>query len=163
MKPVDIFFKQDDFIFSYRLAGIILENGKVLLQKALNEVGYAFPGGHAAFPETNEQTLKREFMEEIAADVSIKELKWVGEIYFPFQGKPCHQICLFYLVELQDESQIPMDGSFLARESFDGKTFDLEFAWISLSEIDSITLYPKVAKHLLGRLNDDVVHFISKE
>ena len=163
MTQVDLFFKTDDFVFSYRLAGILIKNGKVLLQKALNEVGYAFPGGHAAFPETNEETLKREFKEEIAADVSIKELKWVGEIFFPFQGKPCHQICLFYLVELQDESQTPMDGSFLARESFDGKIFDLEFAWISLSALDSITLYPPNAKALLQQLDGGVEHFVYRE
>jgi ADP-ribose pyrophosphatase YjhB (NUDIX family) len=163
MQSRDIFFKLDDFIFSYRLAGILIKNGKVLLQKALNEVGYAFPGGQAAFPESNEQTLKREFLEEIAADVNIKDLKWVGEIFFPFQGKPCHQICLFYLVELQDDTQIPLEGSFLASESFDGKTFELEFAWISLSALDSITLYPPIAKELLQQLDGGVEHFVYRE
>jgi 8-oxo-dGTP pyrophosphatase MutT (NUDIX family) len=162
MNQADLFFKTDDFSFSYRLAGILIKDGKVLLQRALDDEGYAFPGGHAVFPETNEETLKREFMEEISADVIVKELKWVGEIFFPFQGKPCHQICLFYLLDLQDESQIPLYGSFFASESFEGRTFDLEFTWISISELDSITLYPPTAKDLLHNLDEGVQHFVYK-
>ncbi|MEA4890348.1 MAG: hypothetical protein VB070_12905 [Clostridiaceae bacterium] len=49
----DILFKTDDYIFSYRVAGICVQNGKVLLQKPTNDSGYAFPGGHVAFGETN--------------------------------------------------------------------------------------------------------------
>ena len=163
MQNRDIFFKTEDFSFSYRLAGILIKNGKVLLQRALDDAGFAFPGGHAVFPETNEETLKREFKEEIAADVIVKELKWVGEIFFSFQGKPCHQICLFYLLDLKDESQIPLEGSFFASESFEGRTFDLEFCWIPVTELESIMLYPPTAKDLLKRPDGGVEHFIYKE
>ena len=30
--------------------------------------------------------------------------------------KPCHQICLSYLVLLKDASQIPLDGNFVSKE-----------------------------------------------
>ena len=62
---MDILFKTDDFVFSYRVAGICMQNGKVLLQKPSNDTGYAFPGGHVTLGETNAQTLIREFQEEI--------------------------------------------------------------------------------------------------
>ena len=55
----DILFKTDDYIFSYRVAGICVQNGKVLLQKPTNDSGYAFPGGHVAFGETYSDTHKR--------------------------------------------------------------------------------------------------------
>ena len=42
----DILFRKDGFVFSYRVAGIAVQNGKVLLQKPTNEDFYAFPGGH---------------------------------------------------------------------------------------------------------------------
>lgn len=163
MISVDLLFKTDHFIFSYRVAGIFVLDGKVLLQRTLDDPGYAFPGGHAAFSETNAETLVREFKEEISADVVVGDLKWVGEIFFPWQDKPCHQICLFYRIELMDNTQIPLDGSFIARESFDGKTFDLEFSWIPIEEIDSIELYPPIAKELLLHLEDGVKHFVYKE
>jgi ADP-ribose pyrophosphatase YjhB (NUDIX family) len=163
MESVDLLFKTEEFVFSYRLAGILVRDGKVLLQRTLNDPGYAFPGGHATFPETNEETLVREFKEEIEADIRVGDLKWVGEIFFPWMGKPCQQICLYYQIGLKDELQIPMEGSFIARESFDGRVFDLEFSWISIDEIDSILLYPPVAKELLHRLDGGVEHFVYKE
>lgn len=71
----DILFKTDDFVFSYRVAGICIRDGKVLLQKPSDDDGYAFPGGHAALGETNEQTLIREFKEETGADIKVGGLR----------------------------------------------------------------------------------------
>lgn len=71
----DILFKTDNYVFSYRVAGICIHNGKVLLQKPTNDIGYAFPGGHVGFGETNSETLVREFNEEIGADIEVGSLK----------------------------------------------------------------------------------------
>ena len=106
----DILFKTDDYVFSYRAAGICIQNNRILLQKPTNDNGFAFPGGHAAFGETNEETLIREFKEEIGADISVGELKWVGEIFFPWGEKPCHQICLYYTVVIED-GHTPKEGA----------------------------------------------------
>ena len=57
MGSTDMFFKTGEFVFSYRLAGILIRDGKVLLTHTVNDPGFAFPGGHASYPETNEQTL----------------------------------------------------------------------------------------------------------
>jgi hypothetical protein len=93
----------------------------------------------------------------------VGDLKWVGEIFFPWQGKPCQQICLYYSIDLLDESQIPLEGSFIARESFDGRIFDLEFSWIAMDDLDTILLYPPITKELLRKLDGGVEHFVYKE
>ena len=80
---MDILFKTDEYVFSYRVAGICIHNGKVLLQKPTNDTAFAFPGGHVELGETNAQTLIREFKEEIGVDITVGDLKWVGEIFFP--------------------------------------------------------------------------------
>ena len=108
----DILFHTDKFVFSYRVAGILLHNNKILLQKPTNDTKYAIPGGHVEFGETNAQTLTREFKEEIDVDITVGALKWVAESFFPWGDKPCHQICLYYEVALNDETQIPLDGVF---------------------------------------------------
>ena len=78
---MDILFKNEDWVFSYRVAGICVQNGKVLLQTTTGEDrSFAFPGGHVEFGETNEQTLLREFKEEIGADIRAGDLKWVAEV-----------------------------------------------------------------------------------
>ena len=45
----DILFKTDDYVFSYRVGGLLIHNGRVLMQKAVDDDGYAFVGGHVAF------------------------------------------------------------------------------------------------------------------
>ncbi|MBR3935513.1 MAG: NUDIX hydrolase [Oscillospiraceae bacterium] len=158
----DILLRKDDWVFSYRVAGIAVQNGKVLLQKPTNEDFYAFPGGHVEFGETNEETLIREFKEEIGADISVKELKWVAEAFFPWGKSPCHQICLYYAIEIIDED-IPKDGMFMAKEHIEGRNFDLEFHWVPIEETDRIEMYPEDAKTLLKDLESGVKHFVYKE
>lgn len=159
----DILFKIDNHIFSYRVAGILIREGRILLQNTTGDDGYAFPGGHVAFGETNAETLVREFKEEINADITVQELKWVAEIFFPWNDKPCHQICNYYLVELSDEGSIPVSDTFAAKESIDGRDFTVLFHWVPLSEVHSIKIYPAKAAELLYRLNEGVQHFIYRE
>ncbi len=159
----DILFKKEDWVFSYRVAGICVRDDKVLLQTTTGEDrSFAFPGGHVAFGETNAETLIREFREEIGAEISVGELKWVAEVFFPWGNKPCHQICLYYLVEIQNP-EIPTAGVFLGKEHLEGRNFDLEFHWIPLEEAAELELYPTDCRELLGKLNQGVQHFVYKE
>lgn len=84
----DILFQRDNQLFSYRVAGICMQNRQVLLQRPEHDPGYAFPGGHVAFGETNEETLAREFKEELGAQIIVGDLKWVAEIFFPWTAAP---------------------------------------------------------------------------
>lgn len=163
LKQRDILFKTEDNIFSYRVAGILIRDGRILLQRPINDTGYAFPGGHVSFGETNEETLIREFKEEISADINVHGLQWVAEIFFPWGDKPCHQICLFYRISLCDEMQIPLSGTFNAIDELDSLNIDLEFSWIPLSEIKNIELYPINAKEKLEKLSDKIEHFIYRQ
>ena len=158
----DILFRKDGWVFSYRVAGIAVRNGKVLLQKPTNEDFYAFPGGHVEFGETNEETLIREYKEEIGADIKVGELRWVAEAFFPWGENPCHQICLYYAIEITDED-IPKDGMFMAKEHIEGRNFDLEFHWIPTEKLDEIEVYPEKAKKLILSLDEGVKHFVYKE
>ena len=154
----DIYFKDENGIFSYRVAGICVHNGKVLLQKPFDDDGYAIPGGHVAFGETNAETLSREFAEEIGARITVGELQWVAEIFFPWEGRMTHQICLYYMVEI-DEETLPAGDSFVSKESG-----NIQFFWLPLSELDRYRIYPVTAVELLGKLDDgQVVHFIDRE
>lgn len=158
----DILLRKDDWVFSYRVAGIAVRNGKVLLQKPTNDDFYAFPGGHAEFGETNEETLIREFKEEIGAEISVGELEWVAEAFFPWGENPCHQICLYYSVEITDE-EIPKEGMFMAKEHIEGRNYDLEFHWIPIEKTAELKIFPANAKELLSETGKGAKHFVYKE
>ena len=159
----EILFHREKFVFSYRVAGIILRNNKILLQKPTNDTGYAIPGGHVEFGETNAQTLEREFKEEIGADITVGALKWVAEIFFPWGDKPCHQICLFYDVALKDETQIPLEGVFTGDERIEGRDFIIEFFWKPVASLGQLEVYPTNIPDLMKQYNEGVQHFVYRE
>lgn len=151
----DISYNTDKLAFSYRVAGIVVRDGKVLLQKPLDDDGYAFPGGQVMFGETNAESLTREFKEELGADISVERLQWVAEILFEFNGRFIHQICMYYIVSLR--GAVP-EEKFVSIENP-----DIELYWIKFDELDDILLYPAQTKELLFGLSDKVEHFIYRE
>ncbi len=159
----DIRFKTDDYVFSYRVGGILIHNGKVLLQRVPGDDWYAIIGGHVAFGETTAETLKREFKEEICADIKVERLLMVCENFFPWGERPCHQINLYYLVSLLDETQIPIDGNFKAIDELGNERFDLEMCWIPQKDIPNITVYPTGVKEHIINIPNEIVHFVRKE
>ena len=157
----DILFKTEDFVFSYRIQGVLIREGKALLQRSGED--YALIGGHVAAMETTRETLVREFKEEIHADLAVDRLLAVGEVFFPWGEKPCHQIGLYYEVHLLDESQIPLDGVFHGYDELGGKRVDLDFCWVPLSELEHIALYPpQMVPHILSG-SKEILHFVYKE
>jgi ADP-ribose pyrophosphatase YjhB (NUDIX family) len=159
----DILFKTDDYIFSYRVAGILIKNGNILLQKPLKDKGYSIPGGHVAFGELSSETLIREFKEEINADVKIERLIMVGENFWPWGNRPCQQISFYYEISLCDENQIPLEGTFPAYDDFGNKRIDLEFSWIDLHEIKNLVVYPSNIKEELLSLPKELKYFVYRQ
>ena len=159
----DILFTTDDYIFSYRVAGILKRNGKILLQKPLKDKGYSIPGGHVAFGELSSETLIREFKEEINADVKIERLVMVGESFWPWGDRPCQQISFYYEISLCDEKQIPLEGTFPAYDDFGIKRIDLEFSWIDLHKIKNLLVYPTNIKEELLSLPKELKYFVYRQ
>lgn len=161
--PKDILYKNDDFVFSYRVGGILIRDGKILLQKPKND-DYAIIGGHVASMETSKDTLIREFKEEIHADIVVDNLMAIGEIFFPWGKRPCHQISLYYTVHWKDEHSVPLDGSFWGYDDLDNKRTDLEFCWVPLEQLENgLKVYPlELIPHILRR-SSGIVHFVSKQ
>ena len=87
---MDILYRDDNFVFSYRVGGILIHNGKVLLQRPQND-DFAIIGGHVARMETSEETLRREYEEELHTKIEVDRLMAIGEIFFPWGKRTCHQ------------------------------------------------------------------------
>lgn len=158
----DILFKSEDFIFSYRVAGLPIQNGKILLQKPKDD-DYALIGGHVSRFETTEEALKREFKEELNAEISVDSLFAVGETFWLWGKTPCHQIGLYYKVNMLG-NDIPFEGSFFGYDGFDDKKIEMEFSWIPLEELkNGFKMYPlELIPHILSG-NNEIVHFVSRQ
>lgn len=156
----DILFQTETDVFSYRVAGILIHDGKVLLQKPRNDDGYAFPGGHVGFGETSIEALIRELKEELGMEVKVLGLRFVGEVFFSWNHKPCHQISLFYEVDFATIPDFLLASSFLMKDSTENEEYSVEFHWVPLSQIDRLPLYPASTKSLLTNFPTEISHFV---
>lgn len=157
----DLLFKTEDFVFSYRVGGILVHNNQILLQKPKND-DYAIIGGHVEALETTKETLIREFSEELHAQIEIDELLAIGEIFFPWESRPCHQICLYYKVHLVDTS-IPLEGIFQGYDVLGKDRIELDFVWVPLEELNNIIVYPQELIPIILEDKGIPQHFISEQ
>ena len=67
---MDILFKNDDFVFSYRVGGILIHDGKILLQRPKND-DYAIIGGHVVAMETSMEMELCKKGKEMARDYEV--------------------------------------------------------------------------------------------
>ncbi len=65
----DILFKTADYIFDVRTVGVLVRDGKILIQRDQDGNEYALPGGHVKLGETTAEGLVREYKEETGADI----------------------------------------------------------------------------------------------
>ena len=159
----DILFRTPDYVFSYRTAGILIRDGKVLLQKPDDDEGYAIPGGHVAFGETNADTLIREYREECGAEIGVDSLCAVAEVFFPWGDKPCHQLCTYFRVHLKDPDSLPCTDTFMTKEHLEDRTFPVRFYWMPLEKLDTLLIYPPQIVPVIQDPALSVQHFIYRE
>ena len=121
-----ITFDEGNLWFNYRVAGIILDNNRVLLEKAEGWAGWegwSLPGGRGELLEPAEETLKREMREELGIEVMIIRLLWVVENFYTGHDfhtgneMSCHELGLYFLVELPGDSRLTEMDEFSGEDS----------------------------------------------
>ena len=95
-----ISFESRGIRFQYRVAAVIIENDRVLLQKVEGEEWWFLPGGRAEAGETARDALRREMREELDAEVSVGRLLWVVENFFRLGPIAQHEVGLYFAATL---------------------------------------------------------------
>lgn len=87
--------------------GLAIKDNKLLVgegfDKTKNETFYRCLGGGIEFLEKSDDALKREFLEEIDANIVIKDFLGISENIFTYNGKNAHELILFYSIDIKDE------------------------------------------------------------
>jgi 8-oxo-dGTP pyrophosphatase MutT (NUDIX family) len=159
MPKQDVLFKTPAEVFSLRVAGILILNNRILLQRVPADSGYAYPGGHVELGEKTEAAVKREFMEEIGIHVDVKRLLWIGELFFPWGERRCHQISYYYLIGSDEYISLENKEKFFIYDTLDKTKIQLEFSWIDLANLEMITIYPTNTQTKLNNLSDHIETF----
>ena len=75
-------FDKEQAHFNYRVAGVAIHNGRILLDRNSRNTYWVLPGGHPEMMEPMADALRREVHEEIGADVEVVRLLWILENFF---------------------------------------------------------------------------------
>src|SRR5579859_2392880 len=86
--------------FNYRVAGVVIHDGHVLLQTIDGFDFWFLPGGRCEANECSSATLAREMREECGEAVTVERLLWVAENFFTLNGRPFHELGFYYLTTL---------------------------------------------------------------
>lgn len=147
--------------FSYRVAGVLLNQGKVLLSTDDKVDFWVLPGGGVKPFESSEQAIKREFLEEIGVEIEVVRLLWVVENSFIFDGVATHGIGLDFLVKpVEWTEKLTSDTFYGLEDDFQtaGTRYEnlenlrLTFRWFDLAELDTIMIKPKIYHQALKNI-----------
>ena len=114
----DWIFSDEQRICHFRVAGLLIKNNCLLVQKDKSN-SYAIPGGHVSFWETSENALIREFKEKIGIDVLISRLIWVEENFWKWGKKDAITFHYYYLVLLKDDSDLSDTFNSISQDNSD--------------------------------------------
>ena len=126
----------DGALFNYRVAGVAIVDGKVLLHKTPADKFWSLPGGRASLFEFSKNTLIREMQEETGMDIVVGEMLWVSENFFVYNDIRHHELGFYYKMEIPALKDL---------NDFTGVEGDSEllFKWHPVDNIAEIKIYPE--------------------
>ena len=143
-----ITFKRGDARFTYRVAGVALHHGRVLLQQALSDGFWILPGGRA------------ELLEELATEVAVVRLLWVVENFFVESRGPHHEMGLYFLMTFPEGSPLYSgDGPFAVNEA----GVEAVCRWHLLEELHGVDLVPSFLVEALRAIPETTQHIVQRD
>jgi len=148
--------------FNYRVAGVAIVDGHVLLHQAAGDDFWTLPGGRLEAMETASDALCREMLEETALAVSVSRLLWIVENFFTYGGKKVHELLLCFEMAVPDA--VDLQADFRGTEGFRGNEgiTELTFRWYSLDQLHTVRIEPAFLREALRNLPRSIAHVIQR-
>jgi ADP-ribose pyrophosphatase YjhB (NUDIX family) len=162
MLTVVLEFDRGDQRFCYRAAAVILDRGRVLLQEdMLGQPFWILPGGRMEHGESGWECIAREMREELEEEVKVERLVWFVENFFEHRGMKWHEVGLYFLVSLAEDSRFFGDGPHSGVETEIGLKFRLE--WYDVQELDGVRLLPSFLRERLRSLPEQLEYVVHRD
>ena len=147
---MDISFKTGEGRFNYRVCGIIVHDGKLLVMKDDGIGHYYLPGGRVQMHETTDMAVLREMREELLIDAKIDRPLWLNQSFFTLDGtqERFHELCLYYLMDVSETDLLLRVESFSREEGGHIHTFK----WMPFEHLQDEYIYPLFIKEQIFNL-----------
>jgi len=147
---MDLHFGPEDRKFLYRVAGVAIRGGKVLIHSWEGQTAFfCLPGGRVSMGEPAAAAIAREMREELACEVRVGRLLWLIENLFTHNGIAHHEIGLYFEITLPEGVPQASGEAWTGHEE-DGS--EMYFRWQPLDRLGEIDLKPSCLKSLLMAL-----------
>lgn len=128
---------------------VIINDGQVLLCRAVSQGHYFFPGGGIEFGEKAEVTLRREMLEEAGAVLQSATFIGTAENVFVMDGVRAHEVISVFAVQLAQ-------NDVLSKESH------IEFLWLPVARLGQEKVLPlALTEAVVKWLNDKTTFWVS--
>lgn len=159
--PFDCGFTVDKNWFRYRAAGIIVEDGCVLLVGNSKEDYFYSVGGGVHLGETAEDAVVRECLEETGVRFEIDRLAVINENFWNGNGAYdkgliCHEISFYFIMK-------PRGTKELNSKSYTRFNDKETMRWISIKDLDKYKVFPTFLKDYLCSNQTGIRHIVTDE
>lgn len=147
--------------FNFRVAGIIVADGHVLVCREDDDDFAMLPGGRVELGEDSLLSLTREIAEELAMPAEIGPMLATSESFYFRQGEDFHELGFFYAATLPGQG--PNGNSPWLKRRDEGH--DLYFHWVPLAgdELEKVNLLPRWLPDFLRDLPGHHAHIVHDE
>lgn len=147
--------------FNFRVAGIVLVDGHVLVCREDDDDYTMLPGGRIEMGENSALSLEREIAEELDMPAEIGRMIATSESFYRRVGEDFHELGFFYAVNLP--GQAPNGQTPWLKRRDEGH--DLYFDWVPLAgdALEKANLLPAWLPDFLRKLPDQLTHVVHDE
>lgn len=153
---MDIHFEGEQYTFSVRVAALIRNEDKILVEKNTDVDYYGLIGGRCHLGEDSIEAIKREILEETGEEVIHIRTVGIIENFFTsrYSNSPYHEILIIHEMKFKNDKMYLEDKIVNKEEPSKAK-----FYWKEISELNKCK--PEIVfKHLNDR---EIFHFINKD
>lgn len=126
--------------FNFRVAGVAMRDGHVLVCREDEDEFVMLPGGRVEFGEQSRVALAREVDEELRCTGEVGRLLFSAENFFERSGEQFHEIGIYYALNLPATFAFHSGVCLTTRD----EGHDLHFSWIKAeaAELSAVNLLP---------------------
>lgn len=162
IKRTILSFPNGNHRFNYRVAGVALRRGHVLVCREDDDDYVMLPGGRVELGEPSAAALQRELREELRCNGRIDRLAYTVENFFHRKGEQFHELALYYVIDL------PSDFPFVVGEPCrvthdEGHVLSFDWVRVDTDTLQALNLLPVWIRGRLHGLPASAEHLMIDE